>query len=105
MILISVVVPIYNVERYIERCARSLFEQTMNERIEFIFVDDCSPDRSIEILSKILEEYPSRKSHTKSFIIRRTKDCPLHGVPELLLPKVNTSPIATAMTGWNKTLT
>lgn len=77
MILISVVVPIYNVERYIERCARSLFEQTMNERIEFIFVDDCSPDRSIEILSKILEEYPSRKSHTKIIHHSENKGLPI----------------------------
>lgn len=65
MILISVVVPIYNVERYIERCARSLFEQTMKEGIEFIFVDDCSPDKSIERLEKILEDYSYRKSQTK----------------------------------------
>lgn len=64
MILISVIVPIYNVEKYIERCARSLFEQTMKEGIEFIFVDDCSPDRSIEILSKVIEEYPSRTPQT-----------------------------------------
>ena len=46
---VSVVIPVYGVEKYIERCARSLFEQTMQEGIEFIFIDDCSPDRSIEI--------------------------------------------------------
>lgn len=57
---VSVVVPVYKVEKYIERCARSLFEQTLQE-MEFIFVDDCSPDNSIEILNKVIEQYPQRK--------------------------------------------
>lgn len=50
---VSIIIPVYNVEAYIERCARSLFEQTLDE-IEYIFVDDCSPDKSIEILSNVL---------------------------------------------------
>ena len=37
--LVSIGVPIYNVESYIERCARSLFEQTY-VNIEYIFIDD-----------------------------------------------------------------
>lgn len=57
---VSVIVPVYGVEKYIERCARSLFEQTLDD-IEFIFVDDCTPDRSIEILKQLLEDYPQRK--------------------------------------------
>ena len=36
---VSVFVPIYKVEKYIERCVRSLFEQTLDD-IEYIFVDD-----------------------------------------------------------------
>lgn len=56
---VSVIVPIYGVEKYIERCARSLFEQTLDD-IEFIFVDDCSPDHSIEILKQVMEEYKVR---------------------------------------------
>ena len=38
---VSVIIPIYGVEKYIERCARHLFEQTLDD-IEFIFVDDCT---------------------------------------------------------------
>ena len=57
---VSVIVPVYGVEKYIERCDRSLFEQTL-EDIEFIFVDDCTPDKSIEILKNVLEDYPLRK--------------------------------------------
>ena len=56
---VSVIIPVYGVERYIERCADSLFQQTLDE-IEFIFVDDCSPDRSMDLLhKKILEYRPS----------------------------------------------
>lgn len=62
---VSVCIPVYGVEKYIERCARSLFEQTMKDDIEFIFVDDCTPDKSIEILQNVLEEYPERKEQVK----------------------------------------
>lgn len=62
--LVSVLVPIYNVEKYIERCAISLFEQTY-EDIEYIFVDDCSPDNSISILKEVMERYPQRKNRVR----------------------------------------
>lgn len=61
---VSVIVPVYGVEKYIERCARSLFEQTLDD-IEFIFVDDCTPDKSIDILKNVLTEYPQRKNQVK----------------------------------------
>jgi len=61
---VSIIIPIYCVEQYIERCARSLFEQTLQD-IEYIFVNDCTPDRSIDILESILNEYPTRKKQTK----------------------------------------
>ena len=64
-IKVSVCIPVFGVEKYIERCARSLFEQTMQEGIEFIFVNDCTPDRSIELLRQVLEEYPHRKEQVK----------------------------------------
>lgn len=61
---LSVIVPVYNVEKYIERCARSLFEQTLDD-IEYIFVDDCSPDGSISVLKHTLNDYPERVSSVK----------------------------------------
>lgn len=61
---VSVIIPVYNVEKYIERCARSLFEQTLEE-LEFVFVDDCSPDNSVEILESIIEDYPNRREQIK----------------------------------------
>lgn len=62
--LVSVIVPVYKVEAYIEKCIRSLFEQTY-ENIEFIFVDDASPDNSIEIIKEVLKNYPKREDQTK----------------------------------------
>ena len=56
---ITVIIPVYSVEKYIERCARSLFEQTLDD-IEYIFVNDCTPDKSIELLKTIMYEYPHR---------------------------------------------
>lgn len=56
MPLVSVIVPIYNVELYIEKCARSLFEQTLQD-IEIIFIDDCTPDNSIKIIENTILEY------------------------------------------------
>lgn len=58
---VSVIVPVYGVEKYIERCARSLFEQTLDD-IEYLFIDDCTPDKSVDILKIVLEEYPQRKN-------------------------------------------
>lgn len=56
---VSVIIPVYNVEPFVERCIRSLLEQTLQE-IELIVVDDCSPDNSVAIIQRIVEEYPHR---------------------------------------------
>lgn len=62
--LVSIIVPVYNVEHYIERCARSLYEQTY-EDIEYIWVDDATPDHSIDQLKQITNEYPRRKPNVR----------------------------------------
>ena len=61
---VSILVPVYNVSNFIERCAHSLFQQTF-DNIEYIFVNDCTPDDSIEKLQKIIEQYPKRKEQVK----------------------------------------
>lgn len=62
---ISVLIPIYNVENYIERCARSLMEQTLKAGIEFIFVNDGSSDKSIVILERVICDYEDRKDQVR----------------------------------------
>lgn len=61
---VSILVPIYNVEDYIERCARSIFEQTY-ENIEYVFLDDAATDRSIDVLEKVMKDYPERAEHVR----------------------------------------
>ena len=61
MYKVSILVPIYGVEQYIERCSRSLFEQTY-QNLEFVFVNDCTPDRSVSILKEVIADYPDRKT-------------------------------------------
>lgn len=53
--LISIIVPIYNVERYLERCVRSITSQTY-KNLEIILVDDGSLDKCPEICDKLAEE-------------------------------------------------
>ena len=62
--LVSILIPVYQVEQYIERCARSVFGQTY-DNMEYIFVDDCSPDNSIQILEEVLAHYPHRSSQVR----------------------------------------
>lgn len=64
MFKVSILVPFYGVEQYIVRCARSLLEQTY-QNIEYVFVNDCSPDRSLELLIDVVEDYPQRKDVVK----------------------------------------
>ena len=56
---VGVVIPIWNVASYIERCAESLMNQTLDD-MQFVFVDDASPDNSIEILNAMLARHPER---------------------------------------------
>lgn len=61
---VSVIIPVYGVEKYIERCAISLFEQTLKD-MEFVFVNDCTKDCSMSILEDVICRYPDRASQIK----------------------------------------
>lgn len=60
MIKISVIVPVYNMEKYLEKCLDSLVNQTLKE-IEIIAVNDGSKDKSINILKKYSKKYKNIK--------------------------------------------
>lgn len=61
---VSVIIPIYNVEKFISRCAVSLMEQTLTD-VEYIFVDDATPDDSIKVLQEVINRYPNRKGQCR----------------------------------------
>lgn len=60
MIKVSVIVPVYNVEEYIQECLDSLVKQTLDE-IEIICVNDGSTDNSLKILNEYASKYPKIK--------------------------------------------
>ena len=61
---VSIFIPMFNVALFIEKCATSLFEQSY-KNIEYIFVNDCTPDNSIKILESVIGKYPERLSQVK----------------------------------------
>ena len=78
---VSVIVPAYNAEKYIEQCVESLLEQTI-ENIEIIIIDDGSTDRT----AKILNEYAVKDNRIRLF---HQKNCGLYKTRERALEYVN----------------
>ena len=56
---ISVIIPAYNVEKYIRRCMDSLVNQTY-EKLEIIVVNDSSTDRTGDIIAEYAERFPEK---------------------------------------------
>ena len=59
MAKISIIVPIYNVEKYLKRCLYSLVNQTFQD-LEIICVNDGSPDQSQKIIDQFTLDYPGK---------------------------------------------
>ncbi len=55
---VSVIVPVYNTEKYVERSIISLMEQTLSD-VEFIIIDDGSTDKSAEVVNNVIIRYPN----------------------------------------------
>lgn len=59
MIKVSVIIPIYNAEKYLDKCLKSLVSQSLKE-IEIIAINDGSTDNSLQIIKKYHKKYPSK---------------------------------------------
>ncbi|MBT2918464.1 glycosyltransferase family 2 protein [Vibrio anguillarum] len=57
---VSVIMPVYNTELYVERAVVSLMEQTLDD-VQFIIIDDGSNDNSINIIKQVIARYPERE--------------------------------------------
>lgn len=76
MYLISVIIPIYNAEKYLNRCIDSIINQSIGfENIELILVDDNSSDNS----KNIINEYCKKYSNIKSFFSSTNHGFPGYG--------------------------
>ena len=68
---VSIIIPIYNVEKYVAECLNSVISQTYDHsKIECIIVDDCTLDKSMDVVNKIIGEYNGEMT----FITRRHKE-------------------------------
>ena len=56
-LIVSIIVPVYNVEKYIADCFQSIVNQTYTGPIECLFIDDCGTDNSIRILEGMIDAY------------------------------------------------
>ena len=75
MVLISIIIPIYNVEQYVQRCLESVIAQeNIDINLECIIVDDCSPDKSMHFVNSLLAKY---KGKVRFRIIKHEKNCGL----------------------------
>ena len=62
---ISVIVPVYNTEKYLERCLLSLIDQNIDQKYEIIVINDGSTDSSLEIAEEIAECYENVKVYSR----------------------------------------
>ncbi|HFC8460080.1 TPA: glycosyltransferase family 2 protein [Neisseria meningitidis] len=100
---LSIVVPIYNVESYLEACLSSIEPILSNENVELILVNDGSKDGSEDICYKYIDKISNNKQQTtnnkqqttnnkqqttntghqiSNIYIRITKDCQRREIPE-----------------------
>lgn len=83
--ILTIIIPVYNVEDYIYECLESLHNQT-NQNFYTLFVDDCGTDKSIQIINEYLE---SGKLHNAK-IVRRKKNGGLSAARNSGLKEANT---------------
>lgn len=55
--LLSIIIPVYNMEKYLEQCINSISEQFQSDNVEYLFVNDGSTDSSLDILKKFKDQY------------------------------------------------
>lgn len=78
---VTVIVPVYNVEKYLRRCIDSILKQTF-EDFELICVNDCTPDGSQDIIDEYVRKYPQKVRGLKNEVnlgLGKTRE---HGLAE-----------------------
>lgn len=56
-VIVSIIIPVYGVEKYIAECIESVFNQSYTDKVECVIVNDCTKDRSMDIVSDMLSDY------------------------------------------------
>lgn len=72
---ISIIIPVHNVEKYIEDCLLSVINQTIDHSvIECVIVNDCTPDNSMEIIDRIIKNYQLENGKMTINVINHEKN-------------------------------
>lgn len=69
--VVSIIIPVYNVEPYVRECIESVMAQTSTERMECLIVDDCGTDESMDVVRAIIKDY---HGHIEFKIITRLEN-------------------------------
>lgn len=72
---ISIIIPCYNVEMYLEGCLESIFKQNI-ENYEIILIDDCSSDKT----AKIIKKYEKNMILLKEYIMKKIVVLDIHEI-------------------------
>ena len=75
---ISVIIPMYNAEKYIGECLQSLLNQTL-KNLEVIIVDDCSTDNSLAVAEKFIPAFEEKNNKLVTITLTQNSGCP--GIP------------------------
>ena len=59
---VTIGMPVYGVEKYIKKCLLSVLDQSFNEEIEILVVDDLGPDKSMDIVKELQATHPNGKN-------------------------------------------
>ena len=98
--ILSVIIPVYKVEKFIADCLQSVMHQTY-DRFECILIDDHTPDRSMAIVEQLLDAYQGnirfkllRHQENQAFPLRATPVCRLlmETTSPLLIPTTSFCP-------------
>lgn len=72
--LVSIIIPVYRSKKYIEKCVRSVLDQTYKD-LEIIIVDDCGKDGSIDIIKRVMIEYHNMANRVRFIYHDFNKGC------------------------------
>lgn len=75
MPIVSVIIPMYNAEKYIEECLQSLLNQTL-KNLEIIVVDDCSTDNSLAVAKKMTQQFSMNDDELFVKKLKKNSGCP-----------------------------
>lgn len=77
---VSVIIAMYNAEKYIEECLRSLLNQTF-KNFEVIVIDDCSTDNSVNVVKKMTSDFETKEEGSRLILLKMKKNSGCAGIP------------------------